>query len=152
MTRTTKMTQALLAGALVLAVTSTAAENRRCFTADVAGTIVLPDGSKHATETLRICNERTISPVSELNRTFTGGLPVGIYLSAPRKVEQLVEPGTARFVFERSSEGELILLGYVLGARGGATFHEMSHGSSQWAKNAGRPESDDTVVIVAAAR
>jgi hypothetical protein len=152
MTMTTKMTLALLAGVLLLAATSAAAETRRCFTAEVPGAIVLPDGSKYASGSLRICNERTISPVSTLNRTFTAGLPVGMYLSIPREVEQVVEPGTAQFVFERNNDDELILLGYVLGAHGETVFHQMSRGDSLGTEHAEWAESDDKVVVAATVR
>ena len=105
---------------------SVAAESRRCFTAEIAATVVLPDDSRHAPGILRICTERAFSPVSTLHRTYAGGMPVGMYLSVPRVVEKVAAPGTVQFVFERRAEDELVLLGYTVGARDKTTYHEMS--------------------------
>lgn len=156
MTKTTKTRTLLLAATLMLAATVTAAEGRGCYTAEVPGTMVLPDGSEHASGALRICTDRAISPASNLHRTFVDGRPVGMFLSAPRAIEESIEAGTARFIFERGVGDELNLVGYVVTARGGTTIYEMMRTeAAPKIENIARADGgirNDRVILVASAR
>lgn len=156
MTKTTTIRGLMLAGAFLLAVTAATAETRGCYTAEVPGTIVLPDGSEHAPGALRICFDLVISPVSSLHGISVGGRPVGMFLSVPRSIEESVEAGTAQFVFRRTARDELNLVGYVVSARSGTTLYEMQRaGAGRKAAdtaNADVGQRDDRVVLVANAR
>lgn len=156
MTQTAKTRTLMLAGALMLAATVTVAEGRGCYTAEVPGAIVLPDGSEHASGALRICTDRAISPTSNLHRTFVDGRPVGMFLSAPRTIEEGVEAGTAQFIFERGAGDELNLVGFVVTARGGTTIYEMVRaGTARKTENIARADvgnRNDMVVLLASAR
>ena len=115
----------VLLGALMLPATATTAQARSCYTAEIPGTIVLPDGSDHAPGILRLCTDQAISPVSILHSSFVRGRPVGMFLSVPRVIEHRVEAGTAQSVFERGAGDELNLVGFIVGARGKTTLYEM---------------------------
>ena len=145
----------MLAGALMLAATVTAAEGR-CYTAEVPGTMVLPDGSKHAPAVLRICTDRAISPVSRLHRTDVGGRPVGMFLSIPRAIEDTVEEGTAQFVFKRNGRDDLNLVGYVITVGNKTTFFEMARvgtvRETAYVSSLDPSEREDVVVLVARGR
>lgn len=153
MTKTKRIKGLILAGTLVLAGTIAAAEGR-CYTAEIPGSVVLPDGSRHAPGTLRICTDRAISPVSNLHRTFVGGTPVGMFFSTPRAIEDSVDAGTAQFIFERGAGDELNLVGYVVSARDKTTIYEMARAGKKVANTlrAERDERGERVVFVASAR
>ena len=110
----------VLAGGLVLAATGAAADARGCYRAEVAGTIVLPDGSEHAPGALRICTDRALSPVSNLHRLEIDGQPVGMFVSTRRGVEQSVDGSAALYYFKRDAANRLNLVGYI------AIFHDES--------------------------
>jgi len=149
MTRTTKIKGLILAGALVLAGTITSAQGRGCYTAEIPGAVVLPDGSRHEAGALRICTGRTLSPVSTLNRIFVGGKPTGMFRSTPRAIEEHVSEGAAQFIFERGVGDGLNLVGYVVSGRNGTTIYEMARPEVLRADAGARNE---TVVLIASAR
>ncbi len=156
MTKTMKVQGLMLAGAFLLAVTATTAEAGGCYIAEVPQTMVFPDGSEHPPGSLRICFGQTISPVSILHRISVGGRPVGMFLSVPRTIEESVEAGTAKFIFQRTIRDELNLVGYAVSARNGTMLYEMQrtgagHKSAPTA-NADIGQRDDRFVLVANAR
>ncbi len=146
----------VLAAALMLVATATTAEGRGCYTAEVPGTMVLPDGSEHTSGLLRICTDQVISPVSNLHRISVGGRPVGMFLSLPRAIEEAVEGGTAQFIFKRGVSDELILVGYGVTAGGGRTIYEMVRAEYvRDTANSARTDPgqrDDMVVLLASRR
>jgi len=155
MIKATKTQGLMLVGALLLAATAATAGGR-CYSAEVPGTIVLPDGSRHAPGVLRICTDRAISPVSRLHRTDVGGRAVGMFLSAPRAIEDTVKEGTAQFIFERDNRDDLNLVGYVITAGNKTTFFEMVRaGGVRGTATVSKPdarERDDVVVLIASDR
>jgi len=125
MTRTTKNKTLILAGVLLLTAT-VAQAGGRCFNAQIPQTMVLPDGSTHAPGLLRICKDRTISPASSLHRSDVEGRSIGMFLGAPRHVEMPVDEGRAQFVFKRTIDDKLVLLGYAVNLSNETTFFDMS--------------------------
>jgi hypothetical protein len=145
----------MLVGVLMLAGTVAAAEDR-CYTAEIPGTMVLPDGSKHAPGVLRICPDRDISPVSKLHRTDVDGRAVGMFLSVSRAIEDSVAEGSAQFVFKRDNGDDLNLIGYVITSCDKTTFFEIhSPGTvreTSYVSNLGAIELDDDLVLIASAQ
>ena len=153
MIKASKTRGLMLAGVFMLAATVAAGEGR-CYTAEVPGTMVLPDGSKHAPGVLRICTDQDFSPVSKLHRTDVNGRPVGMFLSVSRAVESSVEEGAAQFVFKRNSSDDLDLVGYSVTTCNETTFFEILRTrkvrEAAYASNLNASEGDDMVVLVAA--
>ena len=114
----------ILAGALLCTATVIQAGGR-CFNAEIPQAMVLPDGSTHAPGALRICLEQTISPASTLHRGDVEGRPVGMFLGAPRFVELAVEEGQAQFVFKKTFDDELALIGYAVTDGRDTTFFDL---------------------------
>jgi len=155
MIKTTRTRGLMLVGALMLAATVATAEGR-CYTAEVPGTMVLPDGSTHPPGALRICTDRAISPVSRLHRTDVAGRPVGMFLSTPRAIEETVKEGAAQFIFKRDNRDDLNLIGYVITVGNKTTFFEMARAGTvretAYVSNTDANERDDVVVLVASGR
>ncbi|NIM61677.1 MAG: hypothetical protein GTO30_08490 [Acidobacteria bacterium] len=110
--------------------------------------MVLPDGSKHEPGTLRLCMERTISPVSMLHRGDVAGRPIGMFASAPREIETTVEEGSAHFFFQRNGDEDLALIGYAVWAGDRTTFFDMT-GYAKAHEMAAIYEGPDAVVLIA---
>jgi len=94
-----------------------------CITLEVEAPILLPDGTAHPAGALTLCHSREISPVSPLHNTYVDGHPVAMLASRKTRSEggETIEPHA---LFNRTPEGQLELIGYVLPGMGrSVTFH-----------------------------
>ncbi len=143
-------TKILILASALLCTATVAQAGGRCFHAEIPQSMVLPDGSTHAPGGLRICLEQTISPASTLHRGDVGGRPVGMFLSAPRPIELTVEDGKAQFVFKKTIDDELALIGYAVTEGDETTFFDLGRYVTERAANR-YPVSDwsgDEVAVV----
>ncbi len=124
MSHLTRTKTSILITAMLLTATAAQAGDR-CFNAEITQAMVLPDGSMYPPGTLRICLEQTISPASTLHRGDVEGRPVGMFLGAPRSVELAVEEGQARFVFKKTFDDKLALIGYAVTDGTDTTFFDL---------------------------
>jgi hypothetical protein len=153
MLKATKIQALILLCVFMLGATAADAGGR-CFSAEIPAAMILPDGSEHPAGSLRICFDQKISPVSILHRADVGGRPTGMFLSAPRGIEESVAEGQAQFVFKRTVRDELVLLGYAVSAGGETTFFDMTrYGTKRTAAVAATIDAgrfDDEVILIAA--
>ena len=103
----------LIACAALIGLGSAWAGSGRCYTADVASTVVLPDGSSHAPGSLRLCELRTLTPVSSLHSIQIDGRPIGMFISRSQPTER--SGGQQAFIaFRLNDRGALELEGYAV--------------------------------------
>ena len=87
-----------------------------CVSFQVDAPVRLPDGTLLPPGTLRLCDWKTYSPVSNLHRTYMDGRAVGLLRSKKTMSEGGSDISPIVF-FSRGDEGQLELYGYVLPAR-----------------------------------
>ena len=105
---------ATVAGVILLSGgAAVAGESGRCFTAEVAAMIVLPDGSLHGPGKLKFCVTRMHSPVEALHHTSVDGRAIGLFRSRVGSSEGLGGEPTPFFVFARRIDGILELQGFA---------------------------------------
>ena len=103
---------------LTLAAPSVAARPRACVRAAIDEPYVLPDGSHQGTGLLRICLDRSYTPVSAVHTIVAVG-GAGTFLSRRARAESGGEPAAPpRILFARDARGTLHLLGYAVAAGG----------------------------------
>jgi hypothetical protein len=78
--------------------------------------MVLPDGSRHAPGSMRICLTHKASPVTGFHEIRVDGHGKGLFQSRFGASEAMTENGQAFFSFRRAKTGELILEGYAIPA------------------------------------
>jgi len=88
----------------------------RCVRAEIPETMVLPDGSRHAPGTMRICLTHRASPVTGFHEIRVDGHGKGLFQSRFGASEAMTEDGQAFLSFRRTKTGELILEGYAIPA------------------------------------
>jgi hypothetical protein len=87
------------------------AKPRSCVRVAVEEPFVLPDGSRHAAGSLRICLDREYSPVAGLHTITAGDRRAGVFLSRRARTEA-PSSGPAHVAFARDARGTLSLIGY----------------------------------------
>ena len=111
---------ATIAGAaLMTGGTTVAGESGRCYSAEIAAAIVLPDGSTHAPGKLQFCLTRQLSPVEAMHHTSVDGRPIGLFRSRVGNSEGLGGNPSAIFVFSKRHDGALELQGFAHPGRDG---------------------------------
>ncbi len=84
----------------------------RCVTADIPGEFVLPNGSVHEAGALKLCLERTHSPVAAHHRLYVEGHAVQMVQSRIGRSES--PSGDEQFaLFYRNALNQLELIGYA---------------------------------------
>jgi len=99
--------------------TAVAGQSGRCYTAEIATTIVLPDGSTHAPGKLRFCLTRRHSPVEFMHHTSVDGNAIGLFRSRVGSSEGLDNQSYAFFIFSKRDDGALELQGFAHPRRDG---------------------------------
>jgi hypothetical protein len=97
---------------VMLSAGTEAQQTGRCYSADVQGVIVLPDGSEHDTGRLELCLSSK-GPVEGSHRTYVDGRAIGEFRSRLGEAEGDAGATGAIFVFLRSPDGKLFLEGYT---------------------------------------
>ena len=113
--------------AMLLAGTTSAGphETGRCYSADVPETLILPDGAEHEAGWLRVCMTRKLSPVQGLHTTYIDGRPIGAFNSRLGTNEDGSETEKPFFLFRRTFDGKLALLGYAVRQEGTMRTYRM---------------------------
>ncbi len=84
----------------------------RCVSAEIPSSFVLPNGSVHEAGTLKLCLERTHSPVAAYHRIYVAGHAVQMIQSRTGRSES--PSGTEPFfLFHRNVLNQLELIGYA---------------------------------------
>jgi len=146
---------------ILLSVSGPAEAGSRCITLDVEAPIVLPNGAVHPPGALTLCDYKAVSPVSTLHKTFVDGHPVAMLASHKTRSEggETIPPHA---LFNRTPEGQLELIGYVLPGTGrSVTYHlneakkpvrRKSRGSDFAKATAKEPTQETETFVVMAAR
>ena len=94
----------------ILAVPVVVAGSGDCFSVVVPAQVVLPDGSVHLPGALRLCFERQLNPVAEMQEISVAGMKQGLFVA---KIA-LAESKSARAVvlFHRNDNDDWILIGF----------------------------------------
>ena len=153
-TSTLLLAAAVVGAILVTGGTAVAGKSGRCFSAEIAATIVLPDGSTHAPGKLQFCLTREHTPVEAMHHTSVDGKAIGLFRSRVGSSEGLGGQQSAIFVFSRRYDGALELQGFAHPRRDGqlTTYHvnlERERVTTSWqlAKEFAR---DEEMILIAA--
>jgi len=106
-----------------------------CITLEVEAPILLPDGAVHPAGALTLCHSRALSPVSSLHKTYVDGHPVAMLASRRTSSEggETIEPHA---LFNRTAEGRLELIGYVLPGVGRSVTYQMNESKKPFRRKA----------------
>ena len=102
----------------MLAATGVAARSRECVRAAIPEPFTFPDGSQHPAGMLRICLDRTFSPMSGVHSVMAGERGRALFASNRVKAEAIAESGPPQIVFARDAALGLTLLGYTVPTSG----------------------------------
>jgi len=95
-----------------------------CVTARVDKPFHLPDGVLYPAGALTICDGGAYSPVDNFHRILVSGSTIGLFVSS-RRVAELRSTGAPQILFNRESDGNLSLIGYVLPSLGESVAFRM---------------------------
>jgi hypothetical protein len=145
---------AVVSAAMLAGGATEAGSSGRCYTAELAAPVVLPDGSTHAPGTLRFCLTRLHSPIEAMHHTSMDGLAIGLFRSRIGVSEGIDDPPSAFFVFTQRGDGALELEGFARPRDDGLlTTYQVDTGrarvTTSWllAKELGR---DEDLILIAA--
>ena len=97
--------------------TASAAGSGTCITANVASPFHLPNGRLYPAGSLTLCDGGSYSPVDNFQRILVNGRAIGLFVSN-RRIAELRSSGAPQVLFNRGSDGNLSLIGYVLPSLG----------------------------------
>lgn len=100
-----------------------------CITAKVDTPFHLPNGRLYPAGTLTLCNGGSYSPVDNFQRVLVGGSTIGLFVSS-RRVAELRSSGAPQILFNRGSDGNLSLVGYILPSLGESVAFRMKPDAS----------------------
>jgi len=145
---------AAMAGAIFLAGgVAMAGGNGRCYSAEIAAFIALPDGSLHEPGTLRVCLTSKYSPVEGMHHTSVDGRPIGMFRSRLGESEGLGGQESSVFVFTKRNDGALELQGFATAKRDGrlTTYQmDLERVTTRWSLAKEFKAEDSDMVLVAA--
>ena len=121
----------VLAGVVVMALASlpaTAGGAGVCVTARVDTPFHLPNGVLYPAGSLTLCDGGAYSPVDNFHRILVSGSTIGLFVST-RRVAELRSTGAPQILFNRDSDGNLSLIGYVLPSLGESVAFRMKPGA-----------------------
>ena len=134
------------------------AQSGYCASAWIAEPFILPDGSVHSPGNLKICTAAPMSPVSQLQRTYVDGMPIGAFVSRRQTGElNVTDKDPAIFVFQRDLESRLRLERYAVWDGSKALAFDMTASAPKGMTVARRdckplaplPPVRETIVVVA---
>lgn len=95
-----------------------------CITAHVEASFHLPNGRLYPAGTLTLCDGGSYSPVDNFQRILVGGSTIGLFVSN-RRIAELRSSGAPQILFNRESDGNLSLIGYILPSLGESVAFRM---------------------------
>jgi hypothetical protein len=95
-----------------------------CVTARVDTPFHLPNGVLYPAGSLTLCDGGAYSPVDNFHRILVSGSTIGLFVSS-RRVAELRSTGAPQILFNRESDGNLSLIGYVLPSLGESVAFRM---------------------------
>ncbi len=107
----TLLSVAMISGSLA------AGEIGRCYRAEIADRMVLPDGKDYDPAQLRICTTSEFTPVIGLHRISVNGAHIGAYFSRFWESPAAKSETRPFFIFFRNDRDELVLYGYAVPKR-----------------------------------
>lgn len=148
--RSLALTAALVASTVTVT-TAGAGENGTCVSAEIPFAFALPDGSTHDAGTLRMCVERSFTPVQTIHAVAIAGRPVGLVLSR-RTVAEATDAAEPILLFNRRGDEPAVLLGYSvpMGRRSVAYRLDGAKDQALWAAQKAPLLSKDILVAVSA--
>jgi hypothetical protein len=88
------------------------ASTKRCITADVSASVLLPDGTEHPAGQWTVCVTQHLSPVASLHHVKLDNRPVGMHASRRGVAEGPAE--SPYLMFSRIDGGKLQLSGFAV--------------------------------------
>ena len=117
-------------GLMACASVARAQDRGACVTAKVPEAFRLPDGSEHAAGRLTLCALQAFTPVIELHSVRVDGLGASLAMSRRAVPEEYADTRSA-FLFRRSRDGALDLVGYVVPLGGKAWSYTMKRSNRE---------------------
>ena len=139
---------AVLLGGLLGGTPVQATGRGTCVRAELPWPVVLPDGTRHAAGLLRICYDRSYTPVAGLHRTFVDGDFVGMFISRRVQSEGPVPNQAPFMLFRRDVDERWRLQGYALPDGTGLVSYRLTDTSKsrrggareqRWVSDSGPP-------------
>jgi hypothetical protein len=90
---------------------STVVAGPGCLTVTVPTEVILPDGSTHEPGALRLCFDRKLNPVAELQEISLAGMAQGLYVGKTYQAEGDVARPVV--LFHRNADDAWILVGFA---------------------------------------
>ena len=106
---------AAIVATAILATPALAQRRGDCIRVIVDAPVILPDGSTHEAQALRLCFNQALNPSTGLHAIQVNGVAIGMAMSRIGKSEENASMDPIA-VFERAVKGELRLIGYAVPA------------------------------------